>query len=139
MATPGKRFVSLPVTADEDLSESQGLGVYAKGSPAELALCDDGAAQADTQELAFLGVCVAGATAGNPATAQETGVVDAIAGTGGVAIGDMVVCENGTAKFIAFDSATVSTTVNYYAGQAKTAAAADGTFQLDLDKAGIVL
>jgi len=133
MGSPLARSVSLPVTADESLVGKEGYLVYPKGSAGseELALADDGATQAANQALAILGVCIAGAAANATAEARQTGVVDCIAGTGGVTIGDYIVAETGTGKGITLGAANSG--INYVAGQALTSASADGYFQLDLD------
>lgn len=127
-------YIDIPLTADEDLTGDEGKAVYPKGSPIELALADDGADQAATQALPTMGTVVAGAASASRATGQRTRPVMAVAGAGGVAVGDYVVAEYNTGKYITYDP-TVSDlgVVNYIAGQALTAASANGYFQLDQD------
>ena len=99
-----------------------------------IAIADDGADQGANQALAVLGVATQTAASGDEIPVQRFGTYDgALAGTGGVSIGDLVVAETGTGKFIAFDPELADAGVTYIAGQALTAASADGRFSLDLD------
>jgi hypothetical protein len=105
-----------------------------------IAIADGGGSQGANQLLAILGIVTETAASGDPVSVQRNGICDcALAGTGGVSIGDYVVAEDGTGKLITVDEDTVAAGPNYIVGQALTAASADGRFSLDLDARSVHL
>lgn len=134
------QYHSFPTTGDESTVAAIGLAAYRKGDPMEWAIADDGANQAATQQLASTGIFKAGSAANEPVSVQRTGTADAVAGSGGVTAGNMVVAENATGKLIPFDPTVGATDdVVYILGEALTTADADAKFSLDLTKSQIVV
>lgn len=124
--------LTTPILAAEAFAAGDvGKAVYNNSG---IAIADDGADQGANQQLAALGVATMTAASGDEISVQRFGTYDAaLAGTGGVTAGDLVVAETGTGKWIAFDPELADAGVTYIGGQALTDASADKRFSLDLD------